>query len=285
MESAPNKRTSGRHPAAQTAMHPSRPDDPKLSDVKAVLKRLQRISGRSSAVGKQSVEDDAARQRHVAQLVERPVRERPDSLARAPDVTAVGDQVNPSKRHANEALVAAAFLALVLVAIYTFIAFRQPSDSTVELPSPTATLPSDPAPGRTDAVTTKSSAVPPIEAADGGISKEPPTDAPALSPVMRLQRPPNSQDTLRTASELITAGHIRAGRAELLGVMHEGSADVAWALARSYDPNFLGSVTAADAPPDIVEATRWYRRWYGIAVKQGLVTDSVSLERIINSMR
>ena len=65
----------------------------------------------------------------------------------------------------------------------------------------------------------------------------------------------------------------------------EGSPDVAWALARSYDPNYLGSIPATDAGPDIEQATRWYRTWYAAAVKQGLVADSVSLERIIGSMR
>ena len=76
----------------------------------------------------------------------------------------------------------------------------------------------------------------------------------------------------------------QAARSELLRVASEGSADVAWALARSYDPNFLRTVSA-DAAPDIAEATRWYRTWYAIAVKQGLVADSVPLERIIRSMR
>jgi hypothetical protein len=43
-------------------------------------------------------------------------------------------------------------------------------------------------------------------------------------------------------------------------------------------------VQAADTAPDVAEATRWYRAWFDIAVKQGLVADSVSLDRIIRSM-
>jgi hypothetical protein len=77
---------------------------------------------------------------------------------------------------------------------------------------------------------------------------------------------------------------VQAARAELLRVAQEGSADVAWAIARSYDPNFLGMLSDADAGPDVAEATRWYRAWYDIAVKQGLVADSVSLDRIVRSM-
>jgi len=83
----------------------------------------------------------------------------------------------------------------------------------------------------------------------------------------------------------MNAGRVQAARQQLLRVVAEGSADVAWALARSYDPNFLSTIRSADAGPDIGEATRWYRAWYAISVKQGLVADSVSLERIINSMR
>jgi hypothetical protein len=82
----------------------------------------------------------------------------------------------------------------------------------------------------------------------------------------------------------MTSGQVRAARTELLRVAQEGSADVAWALARSYDPNVLGAIAAVDASPDVAEATRWYRTWYDVAVKQGLVADSVSVERIIRSM-
>jgi hypothetical protein len=82
----------------------------------------------------------------------------------------------------------------------------------------------------------------------------------------------------------MASGQVRAAREVLLRVTKEESADVAWTLARSYDPNFLITIQAADAAPDVPEATRWYRAWYDIAVKQGLVADSVPLDRIIRSM-
>ena len=78
---------------------------------------------------------------------------------------------------------------------------------------------------------------------------------------------------------------MQAARKQLLGSVSEGAADVAWMLARSYDPNFLAAIPAADADPDIEQATRWYRAWYAAAVSQGLVPNSVSVERIIGSMR
>jgi hypothetical protein len=92
---------------------------------------------------------------------------------------------------------------------------------------------------------------------------------------------------LEAARALMIKGQVRAAREQLLALVGGGSphADIAWAIARSYDPNVLVEVAAADAPPDIKEATRWYRAWYAAAVRQGMVADSVSLERIIGSMR
>jgi hypothetical protein len=102
-------------------------------------------------------------------------------------------------------------------------------------------------------------------------------------------RPPASavKPTLDGALDLMARGRIRAAREQLLALAGGGlpPADVAWALARSYDPNHLVTLPAPDAAPDVKEATRWYRLWYGAAVRQGLVADSVSLERIIGSMR
>jgi len=83
----------------------------------------------------------------------------------------------------------------------------------------------------------------------------------------------------------MSSGRVQAARSELFSIDPKGSVDVAWALARSYDPNFLSTLSAADAAPDIAEATRWYRTWYALAVKEGLVADTVSPERIIRSMR
>ena len=65
----------------------------------------------------------------------------------------------------------------------------------------------------------------------------------------------------------------------------EGSPDAAWDVARSYDPNVLATLPQPDAPPDIPEASRWYRTWYEIAVKEGMVANSVSIERIIGAMQ
>jgi hypothetical protein len=149
--------------------------------------------------------------------------------------------------------------------------------------------------GRT--VTTASLRSAPVAATPKAASISEPVSVPA-NPVVprddRLIMLPDSKPAatlLRTKPELEVAlghmagGRVLTGREQLFALALEGSADVAWALARSYDPNFLGTITAADAQPDIEEATRWYRTWYALAVKEGLVADSVPLERIIGSMR
>jgi hypothetical protein len=137
--------------------------------------------------------------------------------------------------------------------------------------------------------------------ATGDRRPAPDKESPSLAPVAAPQEPVPASGSDRTdapsrdaqkapaaalqvASELLASGRVRAARDVLLRVTKEGSADVAWTLARSYDPNFLVTIRAADAAPDVAEATRWYRAWYDIAVKQGLVADSVSLDRIIRSM-
>jgi hypothetical protein len=90
---------------------------------------------------------------------------------------------------------------------------------------------------------------------------------------------------LEMARSLMAKGQVRAAREQLLALAWKGSPDAAWDIARSYDPNVLSTLPNPDAAADIKEATRWYRAWYGAAVKDGLVADSVSLERIIASMK
>ena len=87
------------------------------------------------------------------------------------------------------------------------------------------------------------------------------------------------------AQDLLAKGQVQAARKQLLGLASADAADVAWMLARSYDPNFLVTLPSADGAADIEQATRWYRIWHAAAVKQGLVPNSVSVERIIGSMR
>ena len=109
------------------------------------------------------------------------------------------------------------------------------------------------------------------------------------TPVPSVERPPvNSEGVkaaLQVARALMAKGQVHAARRQLIALAREGSPDAAWDVARSYDPNVLATIPQPDAAPDIPEATRWYRAWYASAVKEGMVANSVSIERIIGAMQ
>jgi hypothetical protein len=109
--------------------------------------------------------------------------------------------------------------------------------------------------------------------------------APSAPPAAAAPAPASRRPALERALAQLSAGQIQAARRQLLALSPSEEAEVAWALARSYDPNFLASVPGADATPDIAEATRWYRAWHATAIRDGLVAQNVPLERIIGSMR
>lgn len=90
---------------------------------------------------------------------------------------------------------------------------------------------------------------------------------------------------LQQAQQMMLSGDILGAREILMKSADSGPPDVALAVARSYDPNFLRSVTNPNAAPDIEQAALWYRRWHHAAVESGLVTDTLRLERILRSMR
>lgn len=90
---------------------------------------------------------------------------------------------------------------------------------------------------------------------------------------------------LEQAQQMMLDGDILGARATLMKSADSGPPDLALALARSYDPNFLRSVNNPNASPDIEQATIWYRRWHLAAVESGQIADSLSLEPILRSMR
>jgi hypothetical protein len=112
-----------------------------------------------------------------------------------------------------------------------------------------------------------------------------PVAAGPAPPHIDAAKGPAVKTALEGARGLMAKGHVRAARERLLALADQGSPDAAWDLARSYDPNVLVALPGADAPANVKEAERWYRAWYAAAVRDGLVADSVSLERIIGSMR
>jgi hypothetical protein len=210
--------------------------DPKLSEVKAVLQRLQGISADGEPA------------------------DTPDPQAIAP-----AEQSGPLKAIVTAIVIFGAAAVGIFAFVALFVGFDRPSQtSPAAKPATTAEKPALPAPRR--------DVVPPVAAGSG-----PRPADPAKDPAIRAE--------LETARALMGKGQVRAAREQLLVLAEQASPDAAWDLARSYDPNVLVALPGADAAPDVKEATRWYRAWYAAAVRDGLVADSVSLERIIGSMR
>jgi hypothetical protein len=206
--------------------------DPKLSEVKAVLQRLQGISADGDA---------------------------PD-----PELAPPPPQVGPLKPIVVGIGIVVVAAAGIFGGVAIFVGFDSASNTAAPAAKP-ASIAEKPAPVREVAVPAPAAAV----------------AAPRPSDAAKV---PATKTALETARALMAKGQVRAAREQLLALA-ERSPDAAWDLARSYDPNVLVASPGADAGPDVKEATRWYRAWYGAAVREGLVADSVSLERIIGSMK
>jgi hypothetical protein len=166
------------------------------------------------------------------------------------------DATHPSRARAAIApIFAAAAVMLTVLGTYTFFSCKQCPDSSARL-----------------------SANRPLQG-----TASPDETVPSRSKATVPPAPPAARAVVQSALQQMASGRVQAARTEL--VRTEASADVAWALARSYDPNFLSTIQTADAAPNVVQATRWYLTWHTLAVKEGLVADSVSVERIIRSIQ
>ncbi len=93
-----------------------------------------------------------------------------------------------------------------------------------------------------------------------------------------------SAKVLTEARTLLSQGDVALARSVLLSGQPDREADLAFTLAQSYDPNYLRSLPKADSSADSIEAERWYRIWYELALKSGLDMDGERLKRIINAM-
>ena len=95
---------------------------------------------------------------------------------------------------------------------------------------------------------------------------------------------PQTRDAVDTANELIQQGHLAEARRTLLSAPPPERSAVALLLARSYDPNFLQTLTKSDASADPDQARHWYRRWYELGVKEGAVPQSMRLDLLLRSL-
>lgn len=90
---------------------------------------------------------------------------------------------------------------------------------------------------------------------------------------------------LTEARRLIGEGDVESARKRLMQGGPEARADIAFLLAQTFDPNYLRSLPASNSLPDRAQAERWYKKWYELAVNSGLEMDNGRLQRIIKAMR
>lgn len=225
-------------------------EDTKLAEVKAILARLQRMSPDDELLVPVSVPEIVVRAALAIETLARPA---------APPLPI--EVATTSKARLVMAVLAGSALAAVL--LFVSRPYWLPVPPTTVASSTPITIPALPP------------SAPPVNLAS------PPPVASIPAPAQPLIEAP----TLQSADQLIRAGRLVAGRAQLLRIAPEQSADVAWALARTFDPAVVGRIENADAPPNVDEAAKWYRQWHALAVRQGLVADSVSIDRMIRAMR
>jgi hypothetical protein len=236
--------------------------DPKLGEVRAVLERLQTFAADpDSTQPPAEVSNGAALNGHATSAHE---AGSPASGAHAPvrDEPGIHESVVNRRAPAAIGLGIAGTVVILLGLVWLIVS----PGNRGEL-SAAATPDVTPA-GR--AISERS------ERSEREMSVQQPVPVPAARP---------SRAGVDAAQDLLAKGQVQAARKQLLGLASADAADVAWMLARSYDPNFLVTLPSADGAGDVEQATRWYRIWHAAAVKQGLVPNSVSVERIIGSMR
>lgn len=247
-------------------------EDRKLSEVKAVLRRLQGLPAEPETAGSSSAAASARISRRIAGAV---------GIAAAAVVLVVAYAFPRPKDAPTSAAVKdppAAGPGGPSTVQTTALTGRAPSDDPLTVVPKGRSLSSTPLKASAPADKAGPGATETEGARPGSLPRG--TDG-AKAPVVR--------PALQAALALMNSGRVQLARQRLLAMAADGppdvAPDVAWALARSYDPNSLKAIPGADAAPDIDEAARWYRTWYAAAVKQGMVADSVSLERIIGSMQ
>ena len=90
---------------------------------------------------------------------------------------------------------------------------------------------------------------------------------------------------LTAARKLLSGGHVADARRLLKLFADTEIAEVALAMGRSYDPNYLSTLARPDAAASPPDAERWYRRWHAIAVRNGQVSGGVNINRLVRAMR
>lgn len=278
--------------------------DPQLANVRAILHRLQSLSGTVEAVtdaGGMSNGNFYAGPNHSALRFERKAVAadafvRPDFDATvadggaAPQKFTLGRQTDKVPSPVFAAAIAAASIGACMLAVWFLV--EEPLSNELE---------------RHEASSIATIAVDGWSADGSQIKQEGRLELSALLPLTLPQTLSPSLQTLSLATQEelspsfsashriedalsasamdLSVGRVSSARTRLLDLSNLNSADVSWTLARTFDPNVLREIPQPDATANLEEAARWYRRWHGQANAGGRLIDEATLERTIQSMR
>ncbi len=261
-------------------------DDEKLDEVKAILRRLQRIGtgdeeGAAPVAERSLPSHDGSRRewtRHKTASSPGRVKNTPPAPHAASVPTA------KRERRSTSSLWKIVFAAVpILLVLGLGVTFWPELDRMLQPTSPTDKA-AELSEGQQSPAGTERSRATATIAQPGQQHSE---GESSLNLRSGTESPLSEENAERisSAQRLIDEGKVIAGRDLLLDGLAEQRAEAALILARSYDPNSLRLILNADAPSDIEAAERWYRRWHEIAVSEGLALDTQRLDRIIKAMR
>jgi len=125
----------------------------------------------------------------------------------------------------------------------------------------------------------------PLATAPRAVATIAPDPVPPVKPKAPLATPPQPpRDVIDLARDLVQGGRVGQARSLLLEAAQTDRPAIALLLARSYDPNYLATLSTSDATPDIPQARKWYTRWYELASKQGEVPQTMRLDLLLRSL-
>jgi hypothetical protein len=225
-------------------------EDPKLGEVKAALRSLQRIDVNSSS---------PIELRHA----------KPDANKRPAQ----------GKRLGAFALAMIAIGTVIVLALDLLFKYWPPSS-----PSPQVAEISGKAspPAAKDAGSGLSPSG--LQGKTDQPVKPPAADIGPAPPAITAPDPRVTQ-IIDNARQSMDAGHVVAARKMLSQPALAASQDAAWLIARSFDPNYLATVQSADATADKTQAAEWYRRWRDIGARNGAAMDDARFKRLIDAMQ
>lgn len=268
--------------------------DPKLDEVKAVLRRLQRMSPESE--GRDAVSAGDATTEASPSVLEAGVLQKSQLDPFVPIARPIAGEAplpsTPSGYDQNVPMPATPQRRRLIVPALAVVGVLTAVIATISLQprTPPAAVPETAVVAALPTV-----AMPKVAPKEEprAIEPAPSGPQPEIGPVHEpppAGTTPRSDDDVRVTAAVSAAGaelalgKVRDARERLSRVLAHPSPDVALLLGRTYDPTVLREIADADATGDPAVAAKWYRTWHERAAAQGLVRDTRALDRLLRAL-